>query len=103
MAITMQSMNPVSETPDEHPRRSWLAYLGWAFVLFTTIPFLYTGGAIAARVCYLKGVLPDGSAGLAFTETLFAPVNYPYNHNRLFRSAFDSCVAVFVPRQKTEK
>ena len=96
-------MTSISETPRDHPRRGWLAYFGWALALVTMVPLLYTGGAIAARVCFLKGILPDRSASLAFAETLFAPVNYPYNHSRLFRSAFDSCVAVFVPEQKAEK
>ncbi len=94
---------PISETPHERPRRGWLAYLGWFVVLITTIPLLYTGGAIAARVCYLKGVLSDGSLSLAITEKMFAPVNYPYNHSRVFRSGFDSCVAVLVPRQSGEE
>jgi hypothetical protein len=91
------------ESRSRHARRGWLAYLVWALVLVTTVPLLYTGGAIAARVCYLKGILPDGSARLAFAETLFAPINYPYSHSRFFRSGYDSCVAVFVPRQKAEK
>ncbi len=93
----------IPETPHERPRRGWLAFLGWSVVFVTTIPLLYTGGAIVARVCYLKGVLSDGSASLAITETLFAPVNYPYNHSRVFRSGFDSCVAVLVPKQNAEK
>jgi hypothetical protein len=60
-------MKTPSEASDRHPDQGWLGYLGWVVTLLVATLLIYTGGAIGARVCYLKGVLPDGSRQVLFT------------------------------------
>lgn len=98
-------ISPNEDRTSEPPResaRSWLAHLGWALALLTTLLLIYISGAIAARVLYRKGILRDDSRTLNFVETVFTPVNYPYNQIPTFKAAFDGCVAIFVPKWPPE-
>jgi len=91
------------KVPDGKPGKRWLALLGWGLALPSTLLLLYISGAIIARVLFLKGIIPDRSRTLTFAETVFAPINYPYSYCPTFKAAFDSCVGVFVPKQRAEK
>ncbi len=93
-------MKHVSELRSEQTPKAWLASVSWAVVFFAAVALFYTGGDVSGRVCFLKGLLPDGSRRLAFVETVFRPVDYPYSHNKVFRAGFDRSVALFIRKQE---
>jgi hypothetical protein len=87
------------ETSRSSSGRHWVTGLAFVF----GIAVLYVFGAIACRVLFVRGVLQSGTASYDFLSKAFTPIHIAYSRVPAFRSGFNWCAGLFVPKQKEEQ
>jgi hypothetical protein len=76
--------------------------LAWLLALAILMPVLYLAGAIAVRVAYIRGYLPDHSKRLEFLVVAFSPLQRVYDRCPTFRSAYERCGGGPIPNRLWE-
>ncbi len=85
-----------------HPRspceKLWL----WIPASMTSALLIYLAGAIATRVMFERGKLPQGSWRYRAAVFIYQPLETVTASNLKFWSAFNACVHVFIPEKKDD-